>query len=116
MNPYISISALTAFGTSMNATAKNVANANTPGYKAERVVKVENKHGGVSTVLTRNLSAGPMLLPASGKASQEMVEMSNVNLAREMVDMIINKHGYQANRKVIKVMDEIKGSVLDIIK
>ena len=42
-------------------------------------------------------------------------ESSNVDLSREMVDLILNKHNFNANIKTIKTTDEIQKSIIDII-
>ncbi len=42
------------------------------------------------------------------------VESSNVDLTREIVDMIIAKRGYSANARAIKASDEMLGTLLNI--
>ena len=44
---------------------------------------------------------------------QEYLEMSNVNLAREMIDMTLGLRAYAANQKVITTMDETMGRLID---
>ncbi|MBW1709894.1 MAG: hypothetical protein JRG97_09850 [Deltaproteobacteria bacterium] len=107
----ISLSALRAYATQLKATANNVANFQTPGYKAQRVVLTSGPSGGVTAAVTRDLSPG-MTVPREG---QEAQEMSNVDLGREMVDLILIKTGYQANARVLQVTEETKGKVIDII-
>ena len=41
-------------------------------------------------------------------------ELSNVDLTSEAVDQIANKAAFKANAQVIKTMDEITDSILDI--
>ncbi len=50
-----------------------------------------------------------------GSIVANALEQSNVDLAREFVDIILLKRGYQANLKVISVEDEMLGGLLDII-
>jgi flagellar basal body rod protein FlgG len=38
-----------------------------------------------------------------------------VDLAREMVEMIVAKHGFSANAKTIQVADEMLGSLIDVL-
>jgi len=44
----------------------------------------------------------------------EMVEMSNVDPAKEMVNMMIDKRSIEANLKALKTADEILGTIIDI--
>jgi flagellar hook protein FlgE len=43
------------------------------------------------------------------------LEQSNVDIAKEIVDIILIKRGFQANLKVISTENEMKGDLLDII-
>jgi flagellar basal-body rod protein FlgG len=45
--------------------------------------------------------------------AQEHLEMSNVNLPREMIDMTLGMRAYAANQKVMNAMDETMSRVID---
>ena len=53
---------------------------------------------------------------AGGKGSilSGFLEGSNVDIAEEMVDQIINKAAFKANVNIIKTNDKMLGSLLDI--
>ncbi|GMT42839.1 MAG: flagellar basal-body rod protein FlgG [bacterium] len=55
--------------------------------------------------------------PGSGGRGALMpgsIESSNVDLTKEIVDLIITKHAYAANAKTVKTADELLGIALDI--
>lgn len=105
------LSALNAMTAKMGAAAENVANLSTKGYKAAKVEIVSDGRGGVTAETTRDTSAGPFALdPDTGGA----VEMSNVDLAQEMVGMMVTRRSYEANVKAIKTADEMLGTILDL--
>jgi flagellar hook-associated protein FlgK len=89
-----SSSGLNAADTQINVAATNIANANTPGYKAERVDSVELSTGGVATTIrTTN---------------------SSVDLAKESTDLVKAKNLYAANGMVIKATNQMLGSLLNM--
>ncbi|MFN0070845.1 MAG: flagellar basal body rod C-terminal domain-containing protein, partial [Chloroflexota bacterium] len=49
-----------------------------------------------------------------GKITQAVLEMSNVDLAREFTNMIIAQRGFQSNSRVITTTDEILGDLVNI--
>ena len=49
-----------------------------------------------------------------GKINPTMLEQSNVDLASEMIKMIIVQRAYQANAKVITMADEMMQAVQNI--
>ena len=110
----ISLSGLAAQTTRLNATANNIANSNTPNYKAQRVVTTTAPSGGVSAMVSTDLSAGQPLAQVDGLPSQDG-ETSNVDLASEMVNLMTIRHGFQANLQALKASIQSKGSVVDII-
>jgi len=64
-------------------------------------------------------ASGPPLeaTPGTGGAgglTQGALEVSNVDPAREMIDLMLGQRGFQANIKVLQTADEMLGSVLDI--
>jgi len=111
------MTALRAFSTKLAVSAHNVANLSTPGFKAQRVHMVEVPGGGVTVTISRDLSPGPPLRARDeGRSKSGRIgEGSNVDLARETVDLITSQRDYQANARAVKTLAETKGRVLDII-
>lgn len=108
------ISALRAFSKQMNASANNVANMYSDEYKKIRVINTEGQKDQVDVTITRIDTPGPLVEdPLSEKG--ELKELSNTDLAEEMVNQITIEHGYAANAKVIKNYDETLGSLIDMM-
>ena len=95
----VSGSALQAAGQAQAATASNVANVNTDGYRALDRYYVAR--------------SGRVELMISESAAPAVPEGSNVNLTREMVNEITDSLLYQANSNVIKANDWLLGTILD---
>jgi flagellar basal body rod protein FlgG len=91
----IATSALAAYGVRQAVTANNIANLNTPGFKASNTVMKENMEGGVGAVLTQ----GP----------------DSVEISKEAVDMLDTANGYGANLKALQVSDRMVKDLLDIM-
>ncbi len=109
-----SMNAIQAVAERFNRTGRNIANLNTDGYKAERVVFGEGPEPGtVQANVSVDLSPGPVRAEQT-EDGLEMVEMSNVDLAKEMVNMMIDKHSIEANLAALKTADEILGTIIDI--
>ena len=57
-----------------------------------------------------------MVLNPEGLPGGDMFrELSNVDMVDEFVQMRLAEHGYRANISVIRVQDEMIGTILDII-
>ena len=107
------LSALNAIQTRNQATANNVANINTDGYKKTRVTMVGGEAEAVTAQLQRVETAGPMVYePTEG--GETLVEKSNVELTEELPTMMIDRRAFQANIKTIQAQDEMLGTLLDI--
>lgn len=91
----IATGALAAYGVRQAVTANNIANINTPGFKASNAVMKESKEGGVS---------------ASVSQGEDMVEIS-----KEAVDMLDTAKGYEANLKSLQVSDRMLKDLLDTV-
>ena len=91
----IATSVLTAFGVRQSVTANNVANINTPDFKASYTVMKENNEGGVT---------------ASVVQGEDRVEIS-----KEAVDMLETVNGYKANLKTIQVQDQMGKDLIDML-
>ena len=102
----IAASGMKAAQTRLSVSANNIANADTPGFKASRVDTVELSSGGVRTVISRDNSAGP--------TNPDGSEGSNVDMAAEQVAMARSETYYAANATVVKVANRMLGSLLDM--
>jgi flagellar basal-body rod protein FlgC len=105
-----SVSGLWVFVRKLENAARNIANSNTEGYKSKRATIVEDDAGLPTANITTDESPGASFQDADGVVR----ETSNVELSREMTDLMIAKRGYQANLKSIKTQDEMLDSLLDI--
>ncbi len=90
----IALSGLHAAQTSLDASASNVANLNTPGYRRQQVVQTTQAAGGVSTSLTS----------ASVEGSA---------LESDLVAQLQAKNAFLANIAVFKTSDKMAGALLD---
>jgi len=90
----------------LNSTANNVANSQTEGYSPSQVTLAENQQGGVRAQLQK---------PVNGTSDAQTAEnqTSQVDLAKEMVDMMQTKQFYSANLKTVSVADSMAGDLLD---
>lgn len=57
--------------------------------------------------------SGPPLPPAKIKVYQGFLEKSNVNIVREMVDMIEVQRSYEANQKTVTAHDQALGRLIN---
>ena len=108
------LSALQAFSLKTQATANNVANLDTDGFKGDVVTLSSQVPQGVTTNVSKDTSAGVVLPEMTSTGEEEMVEQSNVDLAREMVDLIATKHGFTANIKTLQTADEMSKTLIDL--
>ena len=107
------LSALEVFSTRLHSHASNIANAQSEGYTATRVTLAAGEQGGVIAEIDRPAAAGP--LPQGDDAGGvEPVEFSNVELGRDIPEMILNSRYYQANLKTIQQENDMLDSLLDL--
>ena len=89
---------MAANAAAVQAVAVNVANANTPGYRAVRVrtssVVVGSSAGGVQ--VTR-------------------VRQGEVNLVREFTRLIQAEISYTANAQVVRTADDLARKIIDVV-
>ena len=112
-----SISALHAFSTQLTTTADNLANIQTNNYQAQQVHLVELRQGGVSAIISRDLTPGPSLPSTFGSPhSNEYQTGSNTDVVQEILNLTITRRAYQANARVLATMDALKGQILDTIE
>lgn len=89
------LSAIAAYGTGLNVTANNIANMNTQGFKPTSATMNEDVNGGVKVTLSQSQDAG-------------------VDIAKEMVDMIIGKDVIKANIKSLQTEDQMLKSLINM--
>jgi flagellar hook protein FlgE len=107
------LSALKAYGTRIQSNANNVANADTDGFKKTRVILSEAAPQGVKADVEKINTPGPVAFTETG-GEEGMVEMSNVDIGRELPEMALNSRMYEANLKTIQTVDEMTASLLKL--
>ena len=139
--PYISVSALDAFSTGMQAIAHNIANVNTEGFHPQSVyyaslppymgVQVGDITGPGPQGLAASMP-GAEIAPVSVPDQQigvlppapdnltsfmppEWLNPSQTSLEREMVNMTLVQRAYEANTVPIRVWDEMTGTLIDLV-
>lgn len=100
------VSGMRAQELQLNSTANNVANSQSEGYVPSDVTMAEGANGGVRAQLQKPVAA-------PGVAQEAETKPSQVDLAKEMVDMVASKPMYQANMKSVDTADQMTGFLLD---
>ena len=108
------ISALQAFSRQMAVSANNVANALSDDFKKSRAINTEGENGMVESTITKIDTPGPLVDDPKSETG-ELKELSNTDIAEELVNQIAIAHGYTANTKVVKTYEETIGSLVDMI-
>ena len=90
----IALSGMRAAQTSLDASAHNVANLNTPDFRRQEVVQTAEKDGGVSTTVTQSSVVGPAL-------------------ETDQVAQLQAKNAFLANLSVFKTSNQMAGALLD---
>jgi len=108
------VSALQAFSKQIAVSSNNVANALSDDFKKSRAINSEGKNGQVETTITKINTPGP-LVEDPKSTTGELKELSNTDIAEELINQMIAVQGYTANTKVIKTYEETIGSLVDLI-
>ena len=87
-------SGLQAAQARLGASAHNVANGNTPGFKRVLPQATAQPQGGVQVTLSRAATEGP-------------------DITQDVVDQLSAKQAFAANLAVLKTADQVMGSLLD---
>lgn len=103
-----SLSALDAFGTVQAVAANNIANVSTDEFKASRV----DLESGPDD---QGVEVSDIRVDESPGALVDGVEMSNTDVATEMVTMIENEAAFDANVAAVRAQEEMTGALLDMI-
>lgn len=122
----ISASGMTAAATRLEASASNIANAQSAGplpdadgnstaYQPVTATQSDVRGGGVSARLTR--IADPYVTtsdPTSPDANEDgLVAAPNVDMAGEMVNVLTARMSYEASAKTMKVANDMMTTTLD---
>jgi flagellar basal-body rod protein FlgC len=94
------VSGLAANAASVQAVAENVANANTPGYRAVEVRASSAIAGG---------GASP------GGVKFTRVRQGEVDLARQFTRLIQAEISYSANAQVVRTADNLARKLIDVV-
>ncbi|MBC8268175.1 MAG: hypothetical protein H8E36_05460 [Rhodospirillaceae bacterium] len=82
--------------------AENIANVNTDSYQAKDATTGFGRQTFTSNAF------------GSGSVQIEAIEPSNVNLAKEFIDIIAAKAAYEASARIFSTAEEMHRDVLDI--
>ncbi len=107
------LTGLQAFGTKLKSNANNIANANTDGFKKTWVTNTTDAPLGVKAQVNKISTPGAGMFQETN-SGEELVELSNVDLATELVDMKLNSIMYKANLKTIESVNDMTGALLDL--
>jgi flagellar hook protein FlgE len=110
------LSAVQAFGNKLDATANNIANANSARFKKSRVEFQESAPAGlgVTAVVEQVDTPGVQILQETPQGPQ-LVEQSNVDLGEEAVNLILAERGIELNAHVISAHDAALGSLVNLL-
>ncbi len=92
----------------LDATANNIANSNTDGYKRTSVSFNEGANGGVYATTSKVTSPGPAY-----NMNGVIYEASNVDIATEAVSLMTARHMLSLNLAALRTADEMTESILD---
>ena len=90
----IALSGMNAAQATLNASAHNIANLNTPGFRRQEVVQSAQAGGGVSTALTA-------------------AEVEGAALEADVVAQLQAKNAFLASLAVFKTSNKLAGALLD---
>lgn len=107
-------SALRAFSCQMQVSSNNVANSRSEAFKADRAYNVEGENGQVKTSISKTRAMGPMVEDPL-KTDGALKELSNTNIAEEMIGQMQTQNGFEANATAIRTIDEITGTIVDTL-
>lgn len=110
-----SLTAIKAYGVKMGVHADNVANAQTEEYKKSRAVFKEGLRNDVQVEIEQVNTPGPTVAEITDGERTER-ELSNVDLAEELPQTILTQRGLEMNLTTLKALDEMLGSVIDIVE
>ncbi len=105
------ISALKALGIKQGVIANNITNSGSQGFKASTTVLEAGITGAVAAKLQPVNTPGVKINRPDGS----LEELSNVDLGRELTEIIPTQRGYEANLKALQASAEMEDRTLDLI-
>ena len=108
------VSALQAFSKQISVSANNVANSLSDEFKSSRAINSQGPDKQVITTIAKSKRSGP-LVEDPKKSDGSRKELSNTDIAEELVQQIAAQHGFDANAKTIQSYEETIGSLLDTV-
>ncbi len=99
--------------TKLQASANNIANLNSDGYKNQRVNIEAGPNDTPTTRIAVDPSPGPSRMELNREGEMVEVEMSNVDLATEYVNSMEASQAIKANLKTIQTAAELLGEIID---
>jgi len=110
------LSGLMANAAKLGVSASNVANAQTPGYKAQVAEMEWVAGGGVKAKVTESQAPSTTIYApeASGADENGMASLPNVSFEEEAVNQKMAEIGYTANAQVVKTLEAMDKSLFDI--
>jgi flagellar basal body rod protein FlgG len=106
----IALTALRAFDRKNEVIANNIANVNTDGFKKTRADMTQTTLPGV-TISTQQMNTPGDTVTINGMER----ETSNVNVEEELMALMVNQRGYDANLLTAKTTQEMQGTLFDIL-
>ena len=118
------LSAFSAYGVGTQVAAHNLANALTNSFKAGRVTYsdlpgqfgVRVASGAPGSGAAPLVPYGPGLPELQGTPSvpDGFASGSTTDVAREMINLIVNSRTYQANARTITASDDMLGTIINL--
>ncbi|MBI5814441.1 MAG: flagellar hook basal-body protein [Nitrospinae bacterium] len=110
------------FSVSSNGTVSAMVDGKSQPVAQVELYNFNNPNGlerGGANIYTETAASGQAVSGAAGSGSfgeivPSSLEMSNVDLAEQMVGLIESSYGFAAQTKMIRATDEMMGSLLDI--
>jgi flagellar hook protein FlgE len=99
----VSLSGMKAAAQNVQVTANNVANLRSEDFQAKRLDQADQAAGG--TRPSQIVASEQQASPPGG---------SNVELEREMVNLMRDETAYSANAAVVQTQGQIMGAVMDL--
>ncbi len=110
-----SLNAIQSHFTKLQSSAKNIANLNSDGYKRERTVINEGPTGVPTANSNIDTNPGPTRMELNQDGDLVEIEMSNVDLATEIVKSMESTQAIKANLKTAQAADELLGEIIDTL-
>ena len=116
----VSTVALSGFNASearLQVAANNIANANTPNFRAGAVAQSTNQDGSVSSQFVAANPAPAPKPPSTETAKNDPTQLqgsNDVDIATDLVNTNFATYSAQADLKVIKVQDQLNKYLVDL--